>query len=160
MALDGSLPVYPFDKLDSSVKIVTSFYTTPEHIQFFGSNVPLARVESSKEEIRCLPCSPYEQVYMSPCAENEKVFCYMYETLVLRVKLKIPFLDFEHDVLNAINLEPSQLQPNSWAFIWVFEILCELLDIKPLVEKFFHFFYKPKIPSKSIQWGFFQSYSS
>jgi len=35
---------------------------------------------------------------------------------------------------------PSQLHPNSWAFIWGFIILCSKLGISPTVEVFFYFF--------------------
>ncbi|RDX77098.1 hypothetical protein CR513_42827, partial [Mucuna pruriens] len=37
--------------------------------------------------------------------------------------IKLPFTDFERAVLQVLNIAPTQLHPNSWAFVQVFELL-------------------------------------
>jgi hypothetical protein len=54
--------------------------------------------------------------------------------------VKIPFTSFEMDVLKFLNVAPSQIRPNSWAFIRGFEILCKALSLEPSVGVFFHFY--------------------
>ncbi|KEH41494.1 hypothetical protein MTR_1g051540 [Medicago truncatula] len=52
---------------------------------------------------------------------------------------KIPFTMFEMDVLRLLNVAPTQIHLNSWAFIRGFEILCDALDMIPSPGVFFHF---------------------
>jgi len=44
------------------------------------------------------------------------------------------------DVLRLLNVAPTQIRPNSWAFIRGFEILCEALYMIPSAGAFFHFY--------------------
>jgi len=44
------------------------------------------------------------------------------------------------DVLRLLNVAPTQIWPNSWAFICAFEILWEALDKTPTAGAFFHFY--------------------
>lgn len=44
------------------------------------------------------------------------------------------------DVLKYLNVAPSQIQPNSQAFIRGFEVLCDALDLEPSIGVFFHFY--------------------
>jgi len=54
--------------------------------------------------------------------------------------VRIPFTLFQMDVLRFLNVAPTQIRPNSWAFISGFEILCEALDMVPSAGAFFHFY--------------------
>jgi hypothetical protein len=44
------------------------------------------------------------------------------------------------DVLKFLNVAPSHIHPNSWAFIRGFEILCKSLTLEPSVGVFYHFY--------------------
>jgi len=44
------------------------------------------------------------------------------------------------DVLKILNVAPSQIRPNSWAFIRDFEILCKAFEIEPLLGPFLYFY--------------------
>jgi len=44
------------------------------------------------------------------------------------------------DILRYLNVAPTQISPNSWAFIRGFEILCKSLDMTPSAGAFFHFY--------------------
>ena len=54
---------------------------------------------------------------------------------------KLPFSPFISKVLRVMTIAPTQLQPNSWAFLRCFEIVCEHFNFIPSYKLFF-FFYK------------------
>jgi len=64
----------------------------------------------------------------------------MYEPVLEEFGVKISFTRFEMDVLRLLNVAPTQIRPNSWAFIRGFEILCAALDLIPSAGAFFHFY--------------------
>jgi len=51
-----------------------------------------------------------------------------------------PFVHFWKELLTELNVTPTQLHPNSWAFIRAFIIQCAQFDILPSVEVFLYFF--------------------
>ncbi|RDY13061.1 hypothetical protein CR513_02070, partial [Mucuna pruriens] len=54
--------------------------------------------------------------------------------------MKLPFMHFEWSVLHVLNVAPTQLHPNGWAFIRAFELLCEDIGRAPSLGVFFWFF--------------------
>ncbi|RDX96311.1 hypothetical protein CR513_21027, partial [Mucuna pruriens] len=80
-------------------------------------------------------------VSMGPCCHEEPVstisatggrpFFYLYGTLHLKLGVKLPFTHFEQVVLRVLNVAPTQLHPNNWAFVRAFELLCEDLGQAP-----------------------------
>ncbi|RDY11334.1 hypothetical protein CR513_04028, partial [Mucuna pruriens] len=64
-------------------------------------------------------------------AEGTEPFFYLYDTLHSKLGIKLPFTHFERGVLQALNVAPTQLHPNSWAFVRAFELLCEDLGKAP-----------------------------
>jgi len=64
----------------------------------------------------------------------------MYGAVLEEFGVRIPFTLFQMDVLRFPNVAPTQIWPNSWAFIRAFEILCEALDMVPSAGTFFHFY--------------------
>lgn len=64
----------------------------------------------------------------------------MYATVFEEFGVKVPFTAFEMDVLKFLNMVPSHIRPNSWAFIRGFEILCEVLKLEPSVGPFLHLY--------------------
>ncbi|KAJ1380673.1 putative gypsy type transposon [Sesbania bispinosa] len=92
----------------------------------------------------------YEELYtVSPPAaadrmchrgETNEGFMFLYAFLVHRLKVRLPFSNFEQSVLKHYCVAPSQLHPNAWGFMKAFSILCELLAIVPTAPLFTHFF--------------------
>ncbi|RDX69005.1 hypothetical protein CR513_51944, partial [Mucuna pruriens] len=76
---------------------------------------------------------------MSP-DEGSEPFFYLYNMLHSKLGIKLPFTHFEQAVLLALNVAPTQLHPNNWAFIRAFELLCEDLGKAPTLGVFFWFF--------------------
>ncbi|QCD79167.1 hypothetical protein DEO72_LG1g2806 [Vigna unguiculata] len=57
---------------------------------------------------------------------SEKFF-YMYMCHFLQLYVKLPFDDFTMGVLGLLNVAPTQLHPNSWAYLQAFRVLCRAL---------------------------------
>jgi len=70
---------------------------------------------------------------------NREDLTFVYE---LFKELDILFLlsHFECQMLMAMNVASSQLHPNNWAFLKVFQILCHYLQISPTINKFMYFY--------------------
>ncbi|RDY02967.1 hypothetical protein CR513_13504, partial [Mucuna pruriens] len=84
-------------------------------------------------------CRSREAVCMNS-AEAARPFFYLYDTLHSRLGIHLPFTRFERSVLQTLNVAPTQLHPNSWAFVRAFELLCEDLKRVPTLGVFFWFF--------------------
>ncbi|GAU25391.1 hypothetical protein TSUD_70440 [Trifolium subterraneum] len=64
----------------------------------------------------------------------------MYQIAFEHMGLRLPFTDLEMAVFNHLEICPSQLHPNSLAFIRAFEIVASYLQLAPTVPLFFHIF--------------------
>jgi len=67
-------------------------------------------------------------------------FFFFYQTVFKRVGQRLPFNSFKRELLTELNLAPTQLHPNSWAFIRAFSILLGHFGLTPSVDVFLHFF--------------------
>src|SRR4030066_1823515 len=61
-------------------------------------------------------------------------------TTLFRSGVRLPLTPFEMDVLKFLNVAPSQIRPNNWAFVRAFEICCKALTLEPSVGVFLHFY--------------------
>jgi hypothetical protein len=95
--------------------------------------------------------STEKHVLFDICVDSERVcfnkekndsldFCYFYETFFTRLGMKLPLSSFECEVLNWLNVSPSQLHPNSWAFVRAFERVLIYYGLEPSAALFFCFF--------------------
>ena len=73
----------------------------------------------------------------------------MYATTFKRLKLRLPFTGFERVLLTEVNVAPTQLHSNSWAFIMAFSIMCDHFGHTPSVDAFLYFF-EVKSPGKRV----------
>ena len=92
-----------------------------------------------EEDVDLLPCPPGEKVCVLRPKGVKEIF-HMFGAVLEEFGLKIPFTRFEMDVLHFLNVAPTQIRPNSWAFIHGFKILCEALELIPYAGAFFHFY--------------------
>jgi hypothetical protein len=80
----------------------------------------------------------------------------MYQIAVEKFGYPLPFNDFEVAVFARLRLTPSQLHPNSLAFLRAFEIVAAHLQIVPTLDLFFHIFRiqrtKPKGGAEKYGW--------
>ncbi|RDX71249.1 hypothetical protein CR513_49432, partial [Mucuna pruriens] len=92
-----------------------------------------------------------------------KPYFYMYDTLYSKLGVKLPFTHFERAILQALNVAPTQLHPNSWPFVRAFELLCDDLGKALTLGVFFWFFTVRKADKSSrhkLFKPFLESYKS
>ncbi|GAU45300.1 hypothetical protein TSUD_327580 [Trifolium subterraneum] len=65
----------------------------------------------------------------------------MYQIAFEHMEYRLPFSDFEVAVFRYLHLTPSQLHPNSLAFIRAFEMTAAYLGFMPTIPLFFHAFH-------------------
>jgi hypothetical protein len=103
------------------------------------SGLEIARDNDSADQIVVASWVSWELVCMS-VEEKTRPFCYFYETLFRTLGVCLPLTSFEMDLLNVVQVAPTQLHPNGWAFIRGFQIMCKQFEVDVFVEKFFYFF--------------------
>ncbi|CAJ2656742.1 unnamed protein product [Trifolium pratense] len=74
------------------------------------------------------------------CSEFTEDGFAMYELAFKELGFKLPFSNFECEVFGRLKVAPSQLHPNSMAFILAYPILCRYLNVEATVPLFFHIF--------------------
>ena len=78
---------------------------------------------------------------------TEKFF-YMYMCHFSQLHVRLPLDDFTIGVLRALNVAPTQLHPNSWAYLQAFRILCQSLYLEPTPYVFLYFYdTRPRRPA-------------
>jgi hypothetical protein len=102
------------------------------YVSMFGS---MKRVNNLRRECKVSSTGQKEDVIIDLCAIRERVYMwypqgvsqegfYMYSCVLADSGVRILFTGFKCEVLKTINMTPSQIHPNSWAYIRVYEILC------------------------------------
>jgi len=78
---------------------------------------------------------------------TEKFF-YMYMCHFSQLHVRLPLDDFTMGVLRSLNVTPTQLHPNSWAYMQAFRILCQSLYLQPSPYAFIYFYdTRPRQPT-------------
>ncbi|RDX66367.1 hypothetical protein CR513_54871, partial [Mucuna pruriens] len=131
----------PFSWVDNEVKKAFSQYTQGSLL--LGLIKKFLR--PGPWRVRLRHCQPDESVNNQASSEDNPFF-YVYEPVFSKLGLKLPLTAFEQTILRALNVVPTQLHPNSWAFVRAFELLCEDLGQAPSLGVFFWFFRVKKTP--------------
>ncbi|RHN41217.1 hypothetical protein MtrunA17_Chr8g0363711 [Medicago truncatula] len=61
----------------------------------------------------------------------------MYEVVFKDMGFQLPFSEFQREVLRWTKLSPSQIHPNSYAFMRAFELMCNYLCLPASKNVFF-----------------------
>ena len=126
------------DSFGDDVQSYTSIYSDQAKVNLFKSK-NVVSATGREEDIELRPCPPGEIVCVLRPKGVREIF-HMYGAVLEEFGVRIPFTLFQMDVLRFLNVAPTQIRPNSWAFIRGFEILCEALDMVPSAGAFFHFY--------------------
>jgi len=65
---------------------------------------------------------------------------YMYMCHFSQLHIRLPFDEFTMGVLQLLNVAPTQLHPNSWAYLQAFWLLCMALYLQLSPRAFLYFF--------------------
>ena len=88
----------------------------------------------NESEFECLPCFSEDGILHARDPEKNPEFVYMYTTLFKHLDIRLPFIEFEMSVLVQIDVAQTQFHPNSWPFLWSFEVLMEFLRTEPSLQ--------------------------
>jgi len=77
-------------------------------------------------------------------------FFYMYMCHFSQLHIRLSFDEFTMGVLRLLNVAPTQLHPNSWAYLQAFKLLCMALYLEPSPRAFLYFFVT--MPKSLITW--------
>ncbi|MED6222058.1 hypothetical protein PIB30_060811 [Stylosanthes scabra] len=113
-----------------------------EHYDFCVSDV-----ESKKYRLSA-PGSEERVCYVDPEGDD---CIFVYESIFTKAGVKIPFTEFEVEVLRECKITPSQIHPNSWGFLRAYQVECQELGIPISLCVFHHLFKLTKPFSKDKQ---------
>lgn len=122
------------------VRVEYSLYTNVPDVNLFRSKFNISSTGHEEDVVVLLSCDEDERVCDQETSGEQDESYLMYMAVLEEFGVKIPFTSLEMDVLKFLNVAPSQIRPNSWAFIRGFEILCKALSLEPSVGVFFHFY--------------------
>jgi len=108
-----------------------------ESVFFEGSTgkIPFSSIGRSEDWEVLLP-STSDRV----CTEYENHVFPMYEVVFKDMGFRLPFSNFQREVFRWTKLLPSQIHPNSYAFIWAFKLVCNYLEVPTFKNVFFTIF--------------------
>jgi len=147
-------PQYPWASL--SLKRECTSFCTERRIKTFRNRQALYKDDEKNVEVGT--CELDEPVCRDGTLPPLQSFTYIYATLFERLGLRLPFIEFEKDVLTILNVAPAQLHPNSWTFVRAFYILCNGLGIRATLAMLLHFFELKSGSSKQL-WASLNSVS-
>ena len=96
--------------------------------------------DSEENNYELVPPTSEERVCFSTRVVGDRPFFYAYDFFFGQMSITIPFTPFETNLLWSCNVAPSQLHPNSWDFIKIFQLLCREFNVPALQSLFFYFF--------------------
>ncbi|MED6118124.1 hypothetical protein PIB30_000106 [Stylosanthes scabra] len=67
-------------------------------------------------------------------------FLWVYQELFNRLRVRLPFSDFQRDVMTRCRVDVSQLHLNGWGFILAFEKVCLHYGFRPTIRLFFYIY--------------------
>ena len=91
--------------------------------------------------------SAIDRVCHSQEGVTEKFF-YMYMCHCSQLHVRLPLDDFTMGVPRELNVAPTQLHPNNWAYMQAFRVLCQSLYLQPSPRAFLYFYdTRPRQPT-------------
>jgi len=144
-------PLYrwaPTNLLDETSSF-TSFASITTYKE--SETCPKSRVFGKEHDkfVKVMPCGKGEPVCTDESSDPEGPFYFIYSTVFKRLKLRLPLTGFDRALLTEVNVAPTQLHPNNWAFVRAFSILCDHFGHTPSVDVFLYFF-EAKSPRKKL----------
>src|ERR1044072_7175385 len=129
----------------SSLQVPHPFRDAPSRLDYDSVNELCRKgvfyFAENRGDIIVAACRKDERIFHERGISRSPHFTYVYMYLFEDIKFKLPFSLFTCQVLSVANAAPSQLHPNSWAYIRCFEIIVEYFHIQ-LPARLFFFFYE------------------
>ncbi|GAU48583.1 hypothetical protein TSUD_369550 [Trifolium subterraneum] len=104
---------------------------------------------SSRALFDIRPCYEGDAVCDAPSEGECVCFTYVYYCIFSKLGVRMPFTEFQCEILRTLNVAPTQLHPNCWGIIRAFEILCGGLGLPLSAYSFFSCFQAKSLKKKS-----------
>jgi len=148
---DGNSEPSPFetDWLDSKVAKATSVFTSTSSVQSFVDSVDIFDPYLPSDIFDFRRNFLSDRVFHGQGSSPDPFF-FMYAKVFRDSHLQLSFDEFSIRVLRALNVAPTQLHPNNWAYIWGFRMLCLGLGLTATPALFLHHYCTR--PGKKVGW--------
>jgi len=78
------------------------------------------------------------------------ILLHVFSCLFLDLHVSLPFANFMIGVLKALNVNPTQLHPNTWASIQAFRLICDVPRLHPTPSCFLSYY--ASHPAEPVLW--------
>ncbi|KOM34635.1 hypothetical protein LR48_Vigan02g078500 [Vigna angularis] len=141
-------PVVPgYDWVPYEVRQISSSFYHRRPFRDLASSVCLVKAAEDASNFKLVVCQMTERVCHSR-GNYPTDFFYAYATMFKDLKVLLPFSDFQMSVLRELNVAPTQLHSNGWAFMQPFSVVCTGLALYPTPGAFLYFFHVQPHPTK------------
>ncbi|MED6217880.1 hypothetical protein PIB30_021677 [Stylosanthes scabra] len=105
----------------------------------FRRNFPLMEDSGAEGDYVLEAAGPSDCVPFR-AGEEGPHFLWVYQELFTRLRMRLPFSDFQRDVMTRCRVAVSQLHLNRWGFIHAFEKVCLHYGFRPTIRLFFYIY--------------------
>ncbi|MED6119006.1 hypothetical protein PIB30_007896 [Stylosanthes scabra] len=105
----------------------------------FRRSYPLMEDSGAKGDYMLEAAGPSDRVPFR-ADEDGPHFLWVYRELFTRLRMRLPFSDFQRDVMTRCRVAVSQLHLNGWGFILSFEKVCLHFGFRPTIRLFFYIY--------------------
>ncbi|MED6119785.1 hypothetical protein PIB30_014833 [Stylosanthes scabra] len=105
----------------------------------FRRNCPLMEDSGAEGDYVLESAGPSDRVPFR-AGEDGPHFLWVYLELFTRLRMQLPFSDFQRDVMTRCRVAVSQLHLNGWGFILAFEKVCLHYGFRPTIRLFFYIY--------------------
>ena len=118
-------------------------------ISTFLGRYPILKSDACDGILAVEHCRPTDTICMGR-SSSEGHFFFLYSCLFSDLHISLLFDDFTMDVLQALNMAPSQLYPNTWACLQTFRLICDAFHLFPTLATFLSYY--TSHPAESVSW--------
>ncbi|MED6167309.1 hypothetical protein PIB30_001733 [Stylosanthes scabra] len=105
----------------------------------FRRNYPLREDSGAEGDYVLETTGPPDRVPFR-AGEDRPHFLWAYQELFTRLRMRLPFSDFQRDVMTRCRVAVSQLHLNGWGFILAFEKVCLHYGFRPTIRLFLYIY--------------------
>ncbi|XP_020972149.1 uncharacterized protein LOC110269081 [Arachis ipaensis] len=115
-----------------------------EFITHLRTHHRICTSEEDEPKYELVVPGPEDRVCLGRANEAALHFFFMYECMITRLGVFLPFSHFEMSVLHHCRVAPTQLHPNSWGFLKIYQFISHALDFPTSLRIFFYLFHMTK----------------
>ncbi|KOM57885.1 hypothetical protein LR48_Vigan11g091800 [Vigna angularis] len=132
-------PVNGYGWAPYEVGLYAPYYVTSTSLEYLASRLSIVSTAKDADNILLTVCRSNERACHGREGHNTDFF-YVYSTLFRDLGVRLPFTDFQSNVLRDLNVAPTQLHPNGSGYMRAIVVVCTTLALTPRSTAFLHFF--------------------